>query len=189
MEMKKLSRAEIAAVYEQYMEEDFPPDELKPLEMILRSYDAGTYFAYGFYVENRLVAYAYLCGIASRPEAPVLLDYLAVVKEHRDEGYGSNVLALLKDKLPQGLMIEAESVVTAEDAAERHTRERRIAFYERNGSVRQNFETTLFGVRYSIFLLGGNEQTDVRHDMEEIYRKMVQERFRLEDVLTFHDTL
>ena len=187
MEMKELCREEIAAVYERYMVEDFPPDELKPLDMILLCYDSGTYIAYGFYVENKLVAYAYLCGLTQTPEVPVLLDYLAVVKEHRDEGYGSAALALLKTALPRGLMIEAESVLTAENEEERHVRERRISFYERNGSLRQDFETTLFGVRYSIFLLGGNTAASVRDVMEETYRQMVEPRFRLEDVLTFHE--
>ena len=187
MDMQKLDRERIAAIYEQYMTEDFPQDELKPLEMILRSEAAGTYVAYGFYVENALVAYAYLCGTAGKPELPVLLDYLAVVKEHRSEGYGSAVLAMLKNQLPQGMMIEAESITTAEDEEETRTRQRRVAFYERNGSVRQNFETTLFGVRYTIFLLGGAKDANVRRDMETVYRGMVEPRFRLENVLTFHD--
>ena len=86
--------------------------------MILRSEAAGTYVAYGFYTENTLVAYAYLCGTAGKPELPVLLDYLAVVKEHRGEGYGSAVLAMLKDELPQGMMIEAESIANAENEEE-----------------------------------------------------------------------
>ncbi len=40
---KILSRAEITDVYNRYMKEDFPKDELKPLSMIMSSLDREQY--------------------------------------------------------------------------------------------------------------------------------------------------
>lgn len=186
MEMKILDRRETAQVYETHMVEDFPKEERKPLSMILDGYDKGDCCMYGFFEGDALMAYACLYGTKESRE-PALLDYLAVVPAYRDRGLGSHVLASLKTELPQGMMIEAEAIHAAQTPAEQETRERRIRFYERNGARLQPFETTLFGVRFSILTLGGPENMDARQSMEALYRRMLQGYIPMEKALLFHD--
>ena len=86
--------------------------------------------------QGRPAAYAFLL---RAPEAKSLLLLLyAVEPEMRGSGVGSDFLRALLERIPgaAGLYAEVEKEELAPGAAERRTRARRIAFYERLGFSR-----------------------------------------------------
>ena len=87
-----------------------------------------------FYDEtDSLCAYAYFSCTENGKYA--LLDYFAVKKDLRGTGIGSKTFPLLRTEMKDrdGLLLEVESVESAEAEEEVNIRRRRIAFYERCG--------------------------------------------------------
>ena len=56
--VKVLTEREIAEIYNTYMKQDFPPNELKPLSHILRSMEKGYGFCLGLHEKAGLAGYA-----------------------------------------------------------------------------------------------------------------------------------
>lgn len=153
LEMKSLTPKEVTTIYHTNMQNDFPADELKPLESILKLMSQDVYECFGLFEEETLKAYAFL---ARQENGKVfLLDYLAVCKTSRSHGYGSQFLSLLKAqyKSAEGIIIEIESLRTAHDEKDLAIRTKRLAFYERNGLIQTNVITNCFGVEFTILYL------------------------------------
>ncbi len=148
--IRELGLPALRTVYRRYIKKDFPRQERRPLSAMESIMKKGKYKAYGYYEGTRLMAYAtlYFCGRHSF----ALLDYYAVAAGLRGQGIGS---AFLQDLIPLipvkgGLLIEAESPASARKEEERHIRERRVAFYEKNGAEKTGINCRLFGVDYNI---------------------------------------
>ncbi|MCD8189244.1 MAG: GNAT family N-acetyltransferase [Clostridiales bacterium] len=177
---RRLTRPEWTALYHQQMERDFPPSELKPLELLAALEDRGVNTLWGAYRGETLTGYYVL---AQAPENPaLLLDYFAVLPPFRGTGCGGEILRHLRESLPEDryLLIESEDPQGAADAAGRHIRERRVAFYRRNGAALSPVTVRLFGVEYVLLTLG--EAPSAEHmaaDYQALYRHMLREnRFR-----------
>ncbi|WP_054743133.1 GNAT family N-acetyltransferase [Cellulosilyticum ruminicola] len=152
-QIKLLNTEEITCLYNTHMKIDFPPDELKPLEIILSLIQKGVYECLGLFEAKTLKAYAF---IAREKDGQIyLLDYLAVCEIYRNQGYGSHFLALLKTYYPnaQGLIIEVESLRTAHDTKDFQMRTRRLNFYKRNGLMQTDVTTNCFNVEFTILYL------------------------------------
>ncbi len=157
-EIRELDLSALKAVYREFLQKDFPRQERRPLRAMQSAIKKEKYKAYGYYEGPRLMAYAtfYFCG--GHPFA--LLDYYAVVSGLRGQGIGS---AFLRDLLPLvpvkgGILIEAESPSSAKKEEERRTRQRRVAFYEKNGARQTGINCRLFGVDYNILWYPGHEE-------------------------------
>lgn len=154
MHCKKLAGEELAKLYQTYMQQDFPPNELKPLSHILRSMEEGFGFALGIYEEGELAGYAVL--ILCEETSCALLDYFAILHDRRGKGMGHLAFSLcetyFKENLPgiEALYIESERVSAAEDEKQRLIRERRISFYLSCGCEMTALRSVLFGVDYSV---------------------------------------
>ena len=173
--IKPLNPDTLIHLYNTSMKYTFPRQELKPLKAMLRMYEEGNYDVWGYFHRDDLLAYACFCSAAQ----PVLLDYLAVTREHRGEGHGSTFLKeLMNDKsIYPSIMLEIESVHEALDDADRLIRQRRQNFYERVGFVLTTTEANVFGEHYVVM----DNQTHlgvhpVNDAMDRIYRYMVPER-------------
>ena len=70
--IRELTEKEFAEIYEQYMEQDFPADELKPLGEIESQRQRQTAICLGFFHQRHLAGYAVL----QRSDDLLLLDYL-----------------------------------------------------------------------------------------------------------------
>lgn len=93
----------------------------------------------------------------------ILIDYLAIEKDHRGEGVGSAALAALQKKYKgKGVFLEIESVY--EDAPNQQERLRRKQFYLGCGMEPMGVMIRLFGVKME--LLG----FDCRFDYDRYYR-------------------
>ncbi|MDE7273479.1 MAG: GNAT family N-acetyltransferase [Lachnospiraceae bacterium] len=181
MELRELSTDTVADIYNQYMMVDFPPDERKPLARILYTMEIGLCCAYGIYEQDDLRGYA----IFIVPEGANygLLDYLAVVKEHRGTGVGHAFFGQIEDVLTakypmlRGFIIESENVEAAADASDRRTREKRISFYRQNNCAMTSLGSKLFGVTYSILSYDFDKRTNgcaSLEDLDRIYAAMFQ---------------
>lgn len=153
MKLRELSTLQIIFVYNTYMKDDFPPDELKPLKTILDMMDKGIYECLGLYEDNEFLAYAYF--VRNQERRTLLLDYLAVCPQYRSGGYGSAFLEQMKDyyKDENAVILECESERTAPDEEQQSIRRRRIAFYKRNGCRQTRTKANLFQVEYDILYL------------------------------------
>ena len=185
--IKKLKNTEITSIYDTYMRQDFPTDELKPLSHILKSMEEGYGFSLGLYEEERLVGYAVF--ILCEETKCALLDYFAILSDRRGEGLGHCAFSLLdtyfRENLPQveGLYIESERIAAAEKEEQRLTRERRIAFYRSCGCEMTDLRAVLFGVDYSVLYMrmGNPVQGASLEALDALYRRM----FKPEHYLRF----
>lgn len=185
---RPMQPAEARAVYIGRGHRDFPANELKPFSMIEKLMSDGCYECCGFYEKDgdRLCAYAFM--MADKETNMLLLDYFAVCEEVREKGYGSVALNLLKADYMNwdGMIFEVEDDDTAETAEERLLRQRRIAFYERNGVVMTKQRSRAFNVDFRLMTmeLGGKLRGDnVGYFLESIYRKMLPENIFKEQFL------
>ena len=110
MEIVKLGLAEMQALYEARMKEDFPPSELRPWSSMRTLTEQGSYLCFGFQEGGRILAYA---AFARCPGA-ALLDYYAVDSALRGRGIGQKFLRGLR-RFSQELdapfvLVEVESV-------------------------------------------------------------------------------
>ena len=177
MEIKQLGLSQIRELYETRMREDFPPSELRPWRSIEELTLQGNYRCFGCEEQGKILAYA---AFARCPEA-ALLDYYAVDAALRGQGIGQKFLGGLRDKGRDFgapfVLLEVESVETAQSPQEEETRRRRIRFYEHCGCGKSGVYTHLFGVEYQIMYLpleeGRPQDGDVQAAMEEIYRMIV----------------
>ena len=76
----------------------------------------------------------------------------------RNTSYGSIMLSKTREyfkenSIVEKVIIEAESIETSRNEEERNIRQRRIAFYKKNGLVQQQFKTKVFGTEFTILLL------------------------------------
>ena len=174
-----LDKKERKTTYKQYMKQDFPKNELRPLRMIEKMVDDGDYYTYGVFEAEKMIAYAYLW---EEPEREILLfDYFAVIPELRNNGYGTEAMRVLFENCAgkRGIILEAENPDYAGAIDERKTRERRIAFYERCGLAKSNVKLYLFGVDYCMMyreLCGQNVQDEIVTVMETLYKNVLPKR-------------
>ena len=155
--LKELSLSQVKKIYQEKMVHDFPACEIKPFAAIERMYQKGEYFAYGNYEDEELIAYALIAKTKDRKIG--LLDYLAVKEEKRGSGYGSQTIEQIKDffrKQWDGLIVDSEHISYAKGEADKEKRQRRIRFYEKNGLVKLDFESRIYGTEYTVLYLSAN---------------------------------
>lgn len=176
--VKKLDHREITSIYDTYMKQDFPADELKPLSHIIKSMEEGYGFCLGLYEEEGLAGYAVF--ILCEETKCALLDYFAILSNRRGEGLGHSAFLLFEtyfhNELPRvdGLYIESERIAAAENEKQRLTRERRIAFYQSCGCEMTALQSVLFGVDYSVLYkrMGNPAQEASLEALDALYRRM-----------------
>ncbi len=183
---KRLTLTQAKEIYDRYMGEDFPPEELKPFRMIEDMYDRGHYLTYGFYetVETegmrKEVLRAYAFFVADHANRMLLLDYFAACADIRSRGYGSAALRQMREIFAdwKGIVIEVEDDEIAAEESIRDIRKRRIAFYTRNGCCMTSTRSYVFGVDYRIMVLpitDGRAGECLAQKVTDLYRCMHNE--------------
>ena len=146
-------------------QEAFPASEKKPFSMIRKMYAKGKSDVW--YCEEA-GKFAGLVITINGPET-ILLDYLAVVKNRRSQGIGSELLHTMKKKyVGKNVFLEIELVdETAENYLER---KRRKQFYLANGMTEMQVYAELFGVNMELLGFG-------RHLTFEEYHEFYRENY------------
>ncbi len=174
--IRELEISELREIYHSYMRDDFPLMELRPWFSIERAWNRDGYAAYGYFEEERLIAYASFYSCSESPY--LLLDYFAVVPDLRGRGIGSSFLRDLLTEVPAkgGIFGEAESVSSAKNEKEESIRKRRLTFYQKNGAVLTGVNCLLFGVDYDILYFPGNgtclSDDDFFDEVCRLYREL-----------------
>lgn len=146
-ELRALTEPQLRKLYREHVAEDFPPAERRPLSAILRLRRRGDYDTWGVFEGETLLAYAFLW----RGESCALLDYLAVCRDARGQGYGTRALELVKGQYgPMPLLAEVEAPEAGAAPEENALRQRRLHFYQRAGFAPLDYQAVLFGVRYAM---------------------------------------
>lgn len=177
-EVRELRPEEIRTLYAERLTRDFSPDELTPLPIIEQMLAGGRYACYGAVDGDAILAYAFFV----RLDRWALVDYYAVEEGLRDTGIGSRFLRALADGPLRGTacaLLEVEAPERAQDEAERDTRNRRLAFYLRNGLRDTGVGAVAWHVPYRILELPLGAPTpaeQVRAIYAAIYRSMVSEK-------------
>ncbi|MEG1848255.1 MAG: hypothetical protein RRX92_04545 [Lachnospiraceae bacterium] len=162
IQIKELSIEDMANLYEPYLKEHFPANELKKLEHMQKMYTDGIYKGLGLYHEEELLAYAFYITIPCSSYA--LLDYYAVLKPYRSLGVGGIFLERLTDTwladlassgspALDGVFLEVEDPAGTEDISKKQIRQKRIDFYFAHHVVDTALYGKQFGVEYKILFL------------------------------------
>lgn len=184
--VKILTLEQVAEIYNQWIAKHFPADEIKPLKSIERMWKKGCYFALGLYVEQDgaecLAGYAFFSRVPGVTQ--ILLDYLAILAEYRQKGFGGYFLAEMQEWLKgadsvscDGILIETEDAEYAHDEADADMRRKRDAFYRSHGAIETDVRSYVYGVHYKIWNLPvANITVDMgssQRSMEALYKMMI----------------
>lgn len=186
-----LALEEITNIYNTIMKEDFPPEERKPLEWIIKLINQGLYQCNGLYFKGELVAYAFV--VFNDTKDNILVDYLAVRKDTRGKGYGSIMLTKLKEKYDycKGIFIESERIDKSIDEKQCNIRTKRIDFYKHNDFVVTGVSTKLYDVYYSILYYSINDELKefikeedkyIKENLDNIYHVLFSDKVYEEKV-------
>lgn len=172
--LKKIPREDLPKLYREHFVYDFHNAELmRPYDRIIELLDEGKYIAEGLYGDDGLEAYLFF----SKTERFILLDFFAVVGELRGKGVGSEALKALTEQYSgSSVVLESEDPEDARDEEDFIIRNRRIAFYEKNGFRLNPLKVNLFGDRYRIMTKNGLESEAVLSEaLIELYNKLYTE--------------
>lgn len=138
-------------VYAYYLE-IFPEDERKPLGLIQSSYNKKYTKIIEILYKNEMVGFMLLNRVKDKGYS--VLDYLAILPQHRNSKLGTKALRLLleQEKESRGIFIEIEKIGLGKDKEENLLREKRKNFYEKIGFEKLNFDLFLFDVIYTPYL-------------------------------------
>lgn len=164
---------EIEVIYDNYMKADFPEAELKPLKRLQEMTEEGFYEPYGLYEEGTLRGYAFFVV----GENACLADYYAVLPEYRGNDCGGRFLKQIRRhfRSRRGIFFEVERPDEAPGMDELQVRERRVAFYRKNGVQETEIRTRVFGIGYQIMYLPCQEKapdSQLKTELNRLYHKM-----------------
>lgn len=150
-----LSPAQLLTIYTEAAPLHFPAAELRPVSNLKDLLEKGGYEGLGLFDKesNELAGYALF--LKAPDSDTLLLDYYAFFEEYRNHGLGSFFLQEMKRhyKNYAGILIETEDPACAANEEELLLRNRRNAFYYKNGAHQTGVSCTLFGVPFRILFL------------------------------------
>ena len=164
MYLSILSIEQVADIYHEHMKYDFPPDEIKPLQIIVDAINEKRYLCYGIFSDDVIVGYMFIIKLPMRED--YLIDYLAVYPEYRNSGVGSCALGLISRQLlhADSIILEVEDPEYAQNDSDRVLQTRRYHFYQRNGFADTGVRAKAFGVPFVLLEIGGAHA----HSSEEV---------------------
>ena len=154
-----------------WMEKQFDPREIKPLSRIRTFIQSGNYDA-RIINENGAMK-GYVLTAYANPSRGRLIDYLAILPDYQDQGYGSALLrALQRDAKASPVFLEVENPDAMRTEEEKKTALRRIAFYEKNGCRMTSIRLELFDVDFCIMVVNPDctlDDMEIRARLDEVY--------------------
>lgn len=127
----------------------FPEEERPPVDIFFSSFNKKNNYLYGFYDKNEfigfisIIIYKDIC----------YLFFLAVKKEMRNQGYGSQMIQIIKDMYKQYTLL-----LCYEEVDEKYNdyllRKKREQFYLKNGFRKNPLKTNEFGVIFQTAVYG-----------------------------------
>ncbi|MBN3860534.1 GNAT family N-acetyltransferase [Neisseriaceae bacterium PsAf] len=148
--LREINFDEFKNIFKQYIRQDFPFLERKPLWTLKKNFSTGKNNACVLERDGSLKAYA---SFTSENKEIILLDYFAVTKEARGEGVGSLFLQLLKNNLAAKGIIECENPEDTKSSEEKRLITRRVDFYVNAGATLLDYRLKILGIEYVLLYL------------------------------------
>lgn len=170
LHIQELSLDQIRKLYSERLKRDFPPDGIKPLARIERAFARGAYVCYGAMDGGAILAYAFFVVAGKR----ALFDCFAVAEALRDRGIGSRFIRELMDgPLSQMdcVLLEVDDPDHGQGDEEVSLRNRRLAFYLRNGLMDTGVRAKVYGVDFRILSLPVGHRPPF-NEAREIYAEL-----------------
>ena len=174
--LRQLALSEMKDIYEKWMKEDFPPDELKKWQMIQDLSRRGIYEGISALDGDKIVGYAFFSIDATRRF--YLLDYFAILKEFRGMGYGACMLKLIAERYKDAdiLLCEVENPFVESITTIKQQEQKRLEFYLKNNWEDTEIDALMYGVEYR--LLNAKLENDIKvaniqKAYESIYRTAI----------------
>ena len=130
---------------------------------------------YGYFEEGARVGYM-LFYKPGRQAGNTLLDYYAIEPSFRSKGYGSAFFQAVCAQVP-GLVLEVEDPAFSLDEQDRVKRERRIAFYQRNGCRMTQLKASILEEHYCIMTGPGTVGARLLPSMDRLYQGIFGQAF------------
>jgi ribosomal protein S18 acetylase RimI-like enzyme len=125
-------------------ENAFPSSEKKPFDLLVRQHASHHSTIYAIFADDTWIGLL----ITLNGHDATLIDYFAIEPQYRNQGLGQQALQqFCQTYQEQCLCLEAESATGKLPSS---IESRRIAFYERCGFSKTNYEVDLFGVQMNI---------------------------------------
>lgn len=161
-----LTRRQIDNIRTLYLEA-FPAIERKPFDILLKKAEEGVVEFLS--LEGEDGAFKGLA-ITALYRDMVLLDYFAVTASERGGGVGSKALSLLKEYYAdRRLILEIERTDIEADNIEQ--RQRRKAFYLKNGMKQMPFLVNIFGTDMEVLTYECEVNYEEYHKIYEVFGK------------------
>ncbi len=176
MELIEIGVEEITNIFNKFIVNDFPKNEVKPLARMISMYERKTYICFEIKDDEKFVGYAFFVKL----NKSYLLDYFAIAKDLRGEGYGSKALNLIKESFEEKvdvIIIESENPEYAKNMEEYTIQSKRIKFYKSCNCNMTKIKANTFLSEYNIFTLCDkiNDETEIKERYINIYWSMVDE--------------
>lgn len=164
-----------------YYLEIFPEEERKPLQLITSTYNKGYSKIIKIMNNDNIIGFMILNRIINNGYA--ILDYLAILPQYRNKGFGSRALELLieQERENSGIFVEIEKIGLGKDEKDNELRIRRKKFYDKLGFKKLKFDLVLFGVVYMpyIYTNVNNDEDFIIEEIWKIYEEICgKERIR-----------
>ncbi len=190
-QIKELEKEQLLTIYRENIDKHFPKDEIKTLKKIERIWEMGIYYGLAMYdvsksnekeelniEQSPLIGYAFF--IKDLEGNIILLDYFAILEEYRSKGMGSVFLQEMKKIVSsyRAILLETEDVDKAKTIEEAEIRKKRDYFYERNGVIKTDVRTEVYGVYYAIWNYPVKENIsflECRESVKRIYKAIFSE--------------
>lgn len=126
-------------VYPEYLKL-FPQEERKALETIEKSFYNGITKIIEIVDNNIFIGFIIINTLTDNKY--IQLDYLAILPQYQNKGYGTQAINLLKKQSKEynGIFVETEKVGLGTNEDENKLRAKRARFYEKLGFYKLNFE-------------------------------------------------
>lgn len=186
--IKKLEKEQVKALYYNRMKYDFPANELKPFSSIERGISENRYDCIGLFDGENILGYAYFAILRANGITAHLLDYLAIEKNCRHTGLGSEFFGLFSVYLKDTSIafLEAENPEYAKSAAEKQMRIARQNFYRKNNCTDTGITSRVFGAEYNVYKItskGCFSRDEICGLYLEIYRRLVAPKYFKKEIL------
>lgn len=175
--IKKENLKEAKKIYLTGIMSDFPSDERMPYSIYKTAIKNKTMSAYSFYINNKRQGYF----ITKEEKKIVFIVYLAISKNSRNSGYGSQMIKEIIDyfKNNQYIIIEVEADDGNKDEKSLKIIEKRNNFYYRNGFEKlSDINYKLFGVKYDLLVYRMNIKEVKIHEainqMKSFYKNIAK---------------
>lgn len=156
----------------------FPEEERKSFREIKRAYKKGYVRIIKIINQNQFVGFMTVNRV--KENGYIILDYLAILPEHREKQFGTKALKLLfeEEKACRGILVEIEKVGLGKNEKDNLARQKRKNFYEYLGFKELEFDLLLFGVIYTPLLFSNiqDDENRIIDDVFDIYKAVMGKR-------------